>query len=67
MHHSPSFAGDSLDAKTQSRTGSTADPMHRQHRQPPLKVSKNAGFNPENKPKNPDKSGKIRPNPGKSE
>jgi hypothetical protein len=40
--------------------------MRRPHRELPLKAAKNAGFNPENESKNPDKFGKIRPNPGKS-
>jgi hypothetical protein len=62
----PSFAGEKLDAKTQSCAGSNADAMHRQHRKRPLEVAKNAGFNPENESKNPDKSGNIRPNPAKS-
>jgi hypothetical protein len=62
----PSFAGDRLDVNPQSCTGSNADAMHRQHREPLRKAAKNAGFNPENKLQNPDKSGKIRTNPGKS-
>jgi hypothetical protein len=66
MHHSPSFAGDSLDAKAQSCTDPTADAMHRQHRELPQEAAKNAGVKPENESKNPDKSGKIRPNPAKS-
>ncbi|MGA2173418.1 MAG: hypothetical protein ABSH38_00405 [Verrucomicrobiota bacterium] len=53
----PSFAGDRLDVKTQISGGSSADPIHRQHRELPLKAAKNAGFNPENESKNPDKSG----------
>jgi hypothetical protein len=40
--------------------------MHRQHRKLPRKAAKNAGFNPENEPENPDKSGQIRVNPAKS-
>ncbi|MGA2173931.1 MAG: hypothetical protein ABSH38_03000 [Verrucomicrobiota bacterium] len=40
--------------------------MLRWHRELPQEAAKNAGFNPENEAPNPDKSGKIRPNPGKS-
>jgi len=40
--------------------------MRRQHQILPPKAAKNAGFNPENELKDPDKSGKIRTNPGKS-
>jgi hypothetical protein len=64
--HLPSFAGDRLDAKTQIWRGPSADPMLRWHRELPQEAAKNAGFNPENEAPNPDKSGKIRPNPGKS-
>ena len=66
MQHLPSFAGDRLGAKTQSCTASSADAIHRQHRELPQEAAKNAGFNPENESKNPDKSGNFRPNPGKS-
>ena len=55
-----------LDAKTQTCPGPDADAMHRQHRELPLEAAKNAGFKPENESKNPDKSGKIRKNPGES-
>ena len=66
MHHSPSFAGDRLNVKAPSRTSPNADPMHRQHRHLLRKPAKEAGTNLENESKNPDKSGKIRTNPGKS-
>jgi hypothetical protein len=64
--HSSTWSHWLTNQTSQSRTGSTADPMHRQHRKLPRKAAKNAGFNPENELKNPDKSEKIRPNPGKS-
>jgi hypothetical protein len=40
--------------------------MRRPHRELPLKAAKNAGFNPENEAPNPEKSGQIPENPGKS-
>jgi hypothetical protein len=62
----PSFAGGGFDAKTQIWTGSSADMMHLQHRKLLRKAAKEAGIHLENETLNPDKSGKIRPNPGKS-
>jgi len=56
----------SVDVKAQPRTASNADAMNRQHRKPLRKAVKEVGINLEDEAKNPDKTGQIRPNPGKS-